>query len=346
VSHLELVGWAVAPPLLLLAYYFCRVPTQTRALQLLLFFALGAISGAIALGLEWGFEFVANRALGWHVPQSLLGVALRQLLEVGPIEEGCKFSSVFLFLSLKRSRQPPKRIEVFFLTAAVALGFTVEENWIYLANETASVLDRAIGTPVHWLFSAPWGYALGVAISPQVAAHNSTSSFPPSPHHPTSPPARSTIFEHNSVRAGLRVARAWLDAVFCHASVNVLSSAWRYPPLSFLSYCLFPFLLWLFWRMESLLRRVQGKPPLILVSGRTLVNRYWQRGLILFALLLGGNAIFSSFLLARTFSFLSPSQLFSPSVWWFATSRFVLNLMPGAIALAIYYYLRRAATRR
>jgi len=68
---------------------------------------------------------------------------------------------------------------------------------------------------------------------------------------------------------------------------------------TFLSYGLFPFLLWMFWRMEGLLQRVQRKSPIILISGFTPIHRYWQMGLALFALILGGNAIFGFFLLAR-----------------------------------------------
>lgn len=306
----QLVLWAIVPPLLLLIYYYRRVPGAPPLPRLLLFFAIGAISGFVALGLEWGFESLASSVVDWEqITRSLSGVALRQLVEVAPIEEGSKLGGVVLFQSLLLLR--PKRPSTVFLAAtAVALGFTAEENWVYLSNGTASIFDRLIGTPVHALFSAPWGYALGVA--------------------------------------GYRrsIAIAWLNAVICHALVNVLSSAWGYSRgLSFLSYGLFPFLLWMFWRMEGLLRRSQGKPSITLISGPTRIYRYWQRGLALFATILGGNAIFGLFLLARSLSPLSPSQLLYPDVCWFLISRFVFNLMPGLIALIIYRYLRHWASR-
>ncbi|MHC5720158.1 MAG: PrsW family glutamic-type intramembrane protease, partial [Nostoc sp.] len=138
--------------------------------------------------------------------------------------------------------------------------------------DTASIFDRTIGTPVHAMFSAPWGYALGIYICWHTRLNRE----------------RNFIF------------RAWVNSVICHALVNVLSSAWRYSlPLHFLSYGIFPFLLWKFWRLEQLLRKVEGKPAIILILDRTSQRRYWQRSLVLFALVLGGNAIFGLFLLVK-----------------------------------------------
>lgn len=316
-GDLQLVVWAVAPPLLLLVYYYRRVPAAPPLPRLLLFFVVGAISGFVALGLEWGFEHLASWVVDWdRITQSLAGVALRQLVEVGPIEEGSKLGGVVLFQWRRlRSKRPST---VFLFTIAIALGFTAEENWVYLSNGTASILDRLIGTPVHALFSAPWGYALGVA----------------------SCTTRSGIYRRV-------VAKALVNAITCHALVNILSSAWRYPaPLSFLSYGLFPFLLWMFWRMEGLLRRSQLKPPITLIFGYTGIYRYWRLSLALFALMLGGNAIFGVFLLVRSLSPFSPYKLFYPDVWWFIVSRFVLNLIPGLLAWGIYRYLLRSASRQ
>ncbi len=237
-----------------------------------MFFIIGAISGILALSLEWIFEIVANWVVDWHQIKRLLpGIALRQLVEVGPIEEGCKLAAVFVPTYYLQRKYRLLHSSVFLFTIAVALGFTAEENWIYLFYDTGSILDRTIGTPVHAMFSAPWGYALGIYISSNTRLNRD----------------KKFIF------------RAWLNSVICHALVNVLSSAWRYSlPLSFLSYGLFPFLLWMFWRLEQLLRKVQGKPVITLISERTPQRRYWQRSLVLFALVLGGNAIFGLFLLA------------------------------------------------
>lgn len=294
-----------------------------------MFFIIGAISGILALSLEWIFEIVANKIGDWHhiqlcLPTSrcastLTGIALRQLVEVGPIEEGCKLVAVVVPTCYLQRRYRLLHSTVFLFTVAVALGFTAEENWIYLFHDTASILDRTIGTPVHTMFSAPWGYALGIYISSHTRLNRD----------------RKFIF------------RAWLNSVICHALVNVLSSAWRYSlPLRFLSYSLFPFLLWMFWRLEQLMRKVQGKPAITLISDRTPQRRYWQRSLVLFALVLGGNAIFGLFLLARILSPLSPSKLFDTDILWFIFTRFLLNLFFGVLAWGIYRYLRHSGRRR
>jgi len=329
VVDFSLLLWAAIPPLLLLGYYYCRVSFAPPLLKLLMFFIIGAISGILALSLEWIFEIVVNRVVDWHqiklcLPTSrcastLPGIALRQLVEVGPIEEGCKFVAVVVPTCFLQRKYRLFASTVFLFTIAVALGFTAEENWIYLFHDRASILDRIIGMPVHAMFSAPWGYALGIYISSNTRLNRD----------------KTFIF------------RAWLNSVICHALVNVLSSAWRYSlPLGFLSYGLFPFLLWMFWRLEQLLRKVQGKPAITVISGHTPQHRYWQRSLVLFALVMGGNAIFGLFLLARILSPLSPSKLFDTDILWFIISRFSLNLFFGVLAWGIYRYLRHSARRR
>ncbi|YAG16578.1 Protease PrsW [Nostoc sp. DSM 114161] len=284
-----------------------------------MFFIFGAISGILALSLEWIFETVANSVVNWHqIKRSLAGIALRQIVEIGPIEEGCKLAAVVIPIYLQR-RYRLLLSSVFLLTIAVALGFTAEENWIYFFHGTASIFERTIGTPVHAMFSAPWGYALGIYISSKRKL-NGGKKF---------------------------IIGTWVNSVICHAIVNVLSSAWGYSlPLRFLSYGFFPFLLWMFWRLEQLLRKVQRKPPIILISGYTPQQRYWQRSLVLFALLLGGNAIFGLFLLVRVVSPLDPSKFFDPDIFWFILTRFLLNLFFGSLAWGIYRYLRLTARRR
>ena len=350
--------WAVVPPLLLLAYYYRRVVAAMPLLQLLLCFGFGGVSGLAALGLELGFEHIASWLGDWErITRSLTGLALRQMVEVGAIEEGCKLGGVLLFCHLSGNRRDslvrsrPTTIfptTIFMLTIAIALGFTAEENWVYLANGTASVSDRLIGTPVHVMFSAPWGYALAVGCWRNLDFAFAQQGSRGAGEQRRSQPLASHLLPFIRTLINKRlIFSAWFNAVVCHALVNIFSSAWRYsPPLSFLSYCLFPFLLWMFWRLEGLLRRVQRHPPIILISGLTSIHRYWQLGLVLFALMLGGNALFGFFLLARSLSPLSPSQLFYPDVLWFIVSRCILNLLPGLLAWGIYRYLRHAASRR
>nr|WP_228014349.1 PrsW family glutamic-type intramembrane protease [Fortiea sp. LEGE XX443] len=311
--------WAVIPPLLFLGYYYYRVAFAPALSHLLLFFIAGAISGGVALSLQWVFEIGVNSIVNWQqIQRSLFGVALRQLIEIGPIEEGCKLVAVVIPTIYLQSRYRLRASSILLFTIAAALGFTAEENWVYFYHGTASILDRSIGTPVHAIFSAPWGYALGIYLASPIRLNR----------------GRKLIFQ------------ALLNSIVCHALVNVLSIAWRYPaPVNFLSYGLFPFLLWMFWRLEKLLRKIQGKPPITLISGRTPQHRYWQRGLVLFALILGGNSIFGLFLLARILSPLSLSQLFYPDILQFILSRFLLNLMFAVVAWVIYLYLINSGDR-
>ena len=285
-----------------------------------MFFIIGAISGFLALRLEENFETVANWVFDWErIKRSLPGVALQQIVEVGSIEEGCKLAAVVVPTCYLQRRYRLLHSTVLLFTIAVALGFTAEENWSYLFHEIASIPGRTISTPVHAMFSAPWGYALGMYISSRNRLHQD----------------RKFIF------------RAWLNSVICHALVNILSIACGYSlALCFLGYGLFPFLLWMFWRLEQLLRKVQGKPVITLISGRKSQHRYWQRSLVFFPLVLGGNAIFGLFLLANKISPLSPSKLFDSYILWFIFSRFLLNLFFGVLAWGIYRYLRHSARRR
>lgn len=319
-NNLALLLWAAIPPLLFLGYYHRRVAFAPSYSRLLLFFVAGAISGVVALSLELNFETLANSFVGWQrLGRSLFGVALRQLVEIGPIEEGCKLAAVIIPTIYLQRRYQLRASTIFLFTVAVALGFTAEENWIYFYRGTASILDRSIGTPVHAMFSAPWGYALGIYFSQNRRI--------PTPH-------------------SFSIPKALLNAIVCHALVNVLSIAWRYPvPLKFLSYGLFPFLLWMFWRLEQLLRKVQRQRPITLISGHTRQLRYWQRGLVVFALILGGNSIFGWFLLARIISPLSLSQLIYPKVLQFILSRFLINLIFALVAWVIYLYLINSAYR-
>jgi len=289
-------------------------------MRLLFFFILGAVSGFVALNLELVFERVANHVVDWQRMQRVFaGVMVRQLIEVGPIEEGCKLLAVLLPTYYLQRRYRFRPTSVFLFTIAVALGFTAEENWIYLFHGTGSIVERIISTPVHAMFSAPWGYALGISIGSNIHLHRCHQNIP----------------------------RAWLNAVICHALVNVLAMSGRYPiPLRLLSYGLFPFLVWMFWRLEQLVRSLQGKQAIALISSRTPQQRFRQQALVLLTLMLAGNALFGLFVLAKSLSFLNPSQLLYPDVISFTLSRLLLYLSLGLLAWVIYRSLRRSAQRR
>jgi len=320
VANLFLVLWAVIPPLLFLWFYYRRTPAAPPLLNLLGFFIIGAISGFAALGLEWAMETAVNRFLDWQqVQRHFFGVVFRQILAIAPIEEGCKLAAVVLPICYLQRQYYLRATTVFLFTITVALGFTAEETWIYLFHGTSSILERSIGTPVHAMFSAPWGYALGIYISASRRFNRD----------------RNLIFT------------AWLNSVFFHALVNILSIAGRFPqPIYLLTYSLFPLLLWMFWRLEQLLRKLQGKRPLLLISAYTSSARTWQNSLVLLILLLGGNSLFGLLILSRKISPLRWELWFEPTIFWFIVPRILLNLCLGVLAWLIYRYLRKLARRR
>ena len=319
-ANLYLVLWAVIPPLLFLWFYYRRTPAAPPGLNLLVLFIIGAISGFAALGLEWAMENVANRVLDWQqIQRHFFGVVLRQILAIAPIEEGCKLLAVILPISYLQRQYHLRTTTVFLFTIAVALGFTAEETWIYLSHDTSSILDRSLGTPVHAMFSAPWGYALAIYISAGRRFNRD----------------RNLIFI------------AWLNSIFFHALVNILSISVRFSqPTNLLIYGLFPVLLWMFWRLEQLLQKVQGKRNLPLISGYTSSARTWQRGLVLLILSLGGNAIFGLLILSRKISPLRWELWFEPKIFWFIVQELLFNFGLGLLAWLIYSYLRSLSRRR
>jgi RsiW-degrading membrane proteinase PrsW (M82 family) len=320
VTNFSLLLWAVIPPLLFLWFYYRRTPAAPPLPQLLFLFTMGGIFGFLALGLELLVETVANLVIDWaKIQRSFFGFSLRQLVEIAPIEEGCKLAAVIVPICYLQRRYRFRATTIFIFTIAVALGFAAEENWIYLFHGTALIAERIFSIPVHPIFSAPWGYALGIYISSSRRLNQD----------------KSLIFT------------AWLNSVFFHALVNSLSRAWIYStPIHFLGYALFPLLLWMFWRLEQLLRRLQRQRPIILISGYTPQARYWQRGLIILILVLGGNAIFGLFILVRKLSPLHLDQLFGTDILSFILKQILLNLFLGFLCWLIYRYLRYLAGRR
>ena len=313
-----LIFWGVLPPLFFLFYYYHRVSNSPSLLRLLLFFALGAICGGIALNLQLNFEIFIGKFTNWQSIKSYFAVEIwRQLVQVAPIEETCKLAAVFLPAWFFQKRYRLRRTSLFLFAIAVSLGFTALENCVYLNEDKSLILDRFISTPFHAMFSAPWAYAISVQIGCRIDSQDDRKLL----------------------------SQAWINSIICHALVNILSSAWRDPSLSFLSYGLFPFLVWMFWRLEQLLRKIQRQFSIVLITAKTPKNRNFQRGLIIFALMLGGNAISGLFTLGQILSSLDREQLFEPSILLFILSRSLVSIGFGIVAWGIYRHLRLSGER-
>jgi RsiW-degrading membrane proteinase PrsW (M82 family) len=324
----QITLWALLPPLAVLVCYYRPLRAALPRWKLLLLFGIGNITGIAALGLEWGVEELLQKFIDLNeLTRPLLGAALRQFLEVAPIEEGTKLVTALWAIGYFGRRNwivPVQPSTSFLATTAIALGFAAEENLVYLWNGTASIFARLVGTPVHAFFSAPWGYALGL------------------PMYQTYGIFRKQWRNH--------LLRAWCNSVVCHAVVNILSDAWRYPePDRWLGYGLFPFLLWLLWRMDYYWRLAQGQSSLKLISGNTWLERLGQYGLAGLAFLVGGNAILGLFMLGNQLSGLNLVLLLSeanPRFWRTLLNWVGISLIQLAMAIGIYYYLRKSSVRR
>ena len=102
----------------------------------------------------------------------------------------------------------------------------------------------------------------------------------------------------------------------------------------------------MFWRLEQLLGKLQGKDPLLLISGYTSSARTRQNGLVLIILILSGNALFGLLFLARKISPLRWKLWFEPTIFWFIFQEILFNFGLGFLAWLIYRYLRSLARRR
>lgn len=277
------------------------------------------MSGLIAFGLQWLIEVLLQQVGDWQrFTRNIFGASLRQLLGVAPIEEGCKLIATAIPTYYLHRQHRLRASTIFLFAIAVSLGFTAQENVLYVLNNTDDLFDRIIGTPFHVLFTAPWGYALSTC-----------------------------VFVQRWCGYRKYFLRAWLNSVVCHALVNIIAIAGHYEELlRFLSYGLFPFLLWMYWRFEQLLRLVQDKRVVTLISGLTPQLRLWQRGLVIFALWLGGNAIYGSFVLIKIVSPLVAKNLFDVELGWFILNRTAINLIFSVVAGGIYYYLLISAKKQ
>ncbi|NJL60966.1 MAG: PrsW family intramembrane metalloprotease [Methylacidiphilales bacterium] len=318
---------AVAPSLLLLGFYYWRLGFSTNRrlfLLFLLFFISGIISGLLALGLQLIFESFAGQIPAWQrFTRTLLGASIRQLFAIAPIEEGCKLAVASIPVYYLETRHSLSSRTIFLCAIAVCLGFSAQENVVYVFHDSESLFDRIIGTPFHLLFSTPWIFVL----SKYCFLKNITV---------------------NSLRQNYRkyLGVAGLNSIICHVLVNLLSTAGEYiRNLQFLSYGLFPFLLWMFWRFEQYLNLLQNKPKISLISGLTRQHSYWQRGLVVFILMLGGNAIFGMFVLVKIVMPLLSKNIFDAEIIWFILSRTAVNLIFGILAVGIYCYLRNLAKK-
>ncbi len=151
---------AVAPALLWLWWFYRkdRLDPEPRGLVLKIFF-LGMLP-VIPAGL---IEVLILKALPVLEGESLIAIILSNFLIIGPIEEYGKYWVVKRWALRHPAFNEP--LDGIVYAAASALGFAALENFFYLLESGAGlILVRGpLSTLNHVLFSAFWGYALGMA---------------------------------------------------------------------------------------------------------------------------------------------------------------------------------------
>jgi RsiW-degrading membrane proteinase PrsW (M82 family) len=258
--------WAIGPPWLLLLFYARRMRAAPKGLGLFVLFCLGGVAGLVALGMEWLIMLGSEQLPGGRAfNRELLGHILRQVLVIGPVEEACKLAAVVvpIGLLLKRYHRVPAQPSTVMLAAiAVAMGFGAQESLLYLLSGRGTLVDSLLRAPFHALFSAPWGLALGIALC---------------------------RLNWQLVPGSSRVVKGWITGALCHAALNSLV----YASLRqrWLSWLIFPWVLWLWWQSEGMVARAQGDPLPRLVTATTLGRQFGQRAVVVGIMFLGGNAL-------------------------------------------------------
>jgi len=117
----------------------------------------------------WGCVLTVPVALIEHaagaglMQPNLAMAAGASFLVIAPLEEFAKLLAVWI--SVYRTQDFREPIDGIIYSATAALGFACIENVIYLGLMGPSVLvsRAAYATPAHVMFSAMWGYSMGVA---------------------------------------------------------------------------------------------------------------------------------------------------------------------------------------
>ena len=106
---------------------------------------------------------IENTAGAGLIQRNLALSAGASFLVIAPLEEFAKLLAVWI--SVYRTQDFREPIDGIIYSATAALGFACIENVIYLGLMGPSVLvsRAAYATPAHVMFSAMWGYSMGLA---------------------------------------------------------------------------------------------------------------------------------------------------------------------------------------
>lgn len=158
------LAWSFLPGLLWLFYVYRHDRHEPEPVWLVLKVYVAGMLCAVVASLingAGGLVFPTQGAGPWNA-------ALGAMLVVGPAEEACKLAAVWLIAFRHHELDEP--MDGLIYSGAAALGFASLENVIYLQQHGWNVIHlRALSAvPGHFLFSASFGYALGMARAPGV----------------------------------------------------------------------------------------------------------------------------------------------------------------------------------
>ena len=159
---LVLVALAFAPGLFWGWWYYRKDVYEKEPLQLLaLAFIVAAPLSLVAGGIEFVVDGGGTESLSSS--PNFVVVCFFYVGVVGVLEEVLKFAAVrFTVYRHKEFNEP---VDGIIYAAAAALGFATFENFFYMLNAGPAVilLRGPVSTLGHILFSAMWGYAMGIA---------------------------------------------------------------------------------------------------------------------------------------------------------------------------------------
>ncbi len=349
------VVWGCVPPLSILLLYYRRVRSAPPLKGLIGLFGVGIFAGLLAWGGEWlALTGVKSVLMLKHMPAvatqnplhpaSFESLMLRQIGLIAPIEEGCKLAGVVLPLMVvirRDQRLPAQPSTVLLATFAVAMGFAAQENTLAIWHNPGVIVNRTIGAPMHALFSAPWGLALGFSLS-RIIPHTTEQLSQSNRLHPPNQVIRSDKL----TRPYKLTIRAWVTACLVHAGSNCWVYLSQVIRMSWLVYPLFAWWLWLWWQTEGMLARSQGELAPKIITATGWAERCRERSLAITLLGIGAAAINTLRDLGNgTLLIWELRSTWEPSTLWFVGKELLQAVILSAIALYLFRYLRQRANR-
>jgi RsiW-degrading membrane proteinase PrsW (M82 family) len=156
----EILALVLAPALFWLWFFYRKdaIHPEPRALVAQVFFA-----GTLAVIPALVIEVIGGRIIPFDGSRSIILLFLGTMLIVGPAEELSKYAVVRWRIWNRPEFDEP--VDGIVYAAAGALGFAAVENVFYVLHYGLAVmlLRGPVSTVGHVLFSACWGYALGLA---------------------------------------------------------------------------------------------------------------------------------------------------------------------------------------